>query len=176
MNSGRMNRSQSGIDGGQKTAGGRRARGGPHDRDSIFGAAFRKRVCCLGVRVLIPLPRSPQAKAFCERVIGTIRRACADYVLFRDEDHAERVLTEYGELLRLPTASWSRMQAPGAIFCGGQSSLALVPAPRMGPAPGRVGAALTVRGQTGRTGLQPEGVLARRDGAHRACVIGRPAI
>ena len=61
-----------------------------HDRDSIFGAAFRKRVRGLGVRALITPPRSPQANAFCERVIGTIRRGCTDHVLFRDEHHAER--------------------------------------------------------------------------------------
>ena len=55
-----------------------------HDRDSIFGAAFRKRVRGLGVRALISPPRSPQANAFCERVIGTIRRGCTDHVLFHD--------------------------------------------------------------------------------------------
>jgi putative transposase len=46
-----------------------------HDRDSIFGAVFRKRVRGLGVRALITPPRSPQANAFCERVIGPYAEA-----------------------------------------------------------------------------------------------------
>jgi putative transposase len=66
-----------------------------HDRDSIFEGVFRKRVRGLGVRPLRTPPRSPQSNAFCERVIGTIRRGCTDYLLFRDERHAEHVLAEY---------------------------------------------------------------------------------
>ena len=38
---------------------------------------------------------SPQANAYCERVIGTLRRDCLDHILVKDEVHAERVLKEY---------------------------------------------------------------------------------
>src|SRR5450631_2345043 len=85
-----------------------------HDRDSIFGAAFRKRVRGLGVRALITPPRSPQANAFCERVIGTIRRGCTDHVLFRDEHHAERVLREYASYYDGRPHRGLHMQAPDA--------------------------------------------------------------
>ncbi len=85
-----------------------------HDRDSIFGAAFRKRVRGLGVRALVTPPRSPQANAFCERVIGTLRRGCTDHVLFRDEHHAERVLREYASYDDGRPHRGLHMQAPDA--------------------------------------------------------------
>jgi putative transposase len=85
-----------------------------HDRDSIFGGAFRKRVRGLGVRALITPPRSPQANAFCERVIGTIRRGCTDHVLFRDEHHAERALREYASYCDCRPHRGLHMQAPDA--------------------------------------------------------------
>jgi putative transposase len=85
-----------------------------HDRDSIFGAAFRKRVRGLGVRALITPPRSPQANAFCERVIGTIRRDCTDHVLFCDGHHAERVLREYASYYDCRPHRGLHMQAPDA--------------------------------------------------------------
>lgn len=66
-----------------------------HDRDSIFGGAFRQRIRGLGVRLLKTPPRSPRSNVFCERVIGTIRRGCTDHVLFRDERHAGRVIRQY---------------------------------------------------------------------------------
>jgi transposase InsO family protein len=66
-----------------------------HDRDSIYGSVFRARVRGLGARPLVTPPRSPQANAFSERVIGSIRRGCTDHVLFRDARHAERVLADY---------------------------------------------------------------------------------
>ena len=44
------------------------------DRDSIYGANFRRRVRGLGTRVLLTPPRTPQANSFVERVIGTLRR------------------------------------------------------------------------------------------------------
>jgi len=66
-----------------------------HHRDSIYGRVFRVRIRSLGTRPLVTPTRSPQANAFSERVIGTIRRGCTDHILFRDERHAERVLAEY---------------------------------------------------------------------------------
>jgi putative transposase len=85
-----------------------------HDRDCIFGGAFRKRVRGFGVRALISPPRSPQANAFCERVIGTIRRGCTDHVLFRDEHHAEQVLREYARYYDSRPHRGLHMQAPDA--------------------------------------------------------------
>ena len=66
-----------------------------HDRDSVYGEAFRRRVGGLGVRELITPARAPTANAYCERVIGTIRRDCLDHLLVWDECQAERLLREY---------------------------------------------------------------------------------
>ena len=56
-----------------------------HDRDSIYGADFRRRVRGPGTRLLATPPRAPQANAYCERVIGTLRRDCFDHLIVRDE-------------------------------------------------------------------------------------------
>jgi len=66
-----------------------------HDRDSIYGTEFRARVRGLGTRLLATPPRAPKANAFCERVIGTLRRDCLDHVIVRDARHADRVLHAY---------------------------------------------------------------------------------
>ena len=39
--------------------------------------------------------RAPKMNAYCERLIGTLRRECLDHVIVFGEDHARRVLTEY---------------------------------------------------------------------------------
>ena len=66
-----------------------------HDRDSIFGALFRNRVRGLGTHLLATPPRTPTANAFCERVIGSLRRDCLDHVIIHDESHLEHVLAGY---------------------------------------------------------------------------------
>jgi hypothetical protein len=57
-----------------------------HDRDSIFSAEVDKALEGFGVTVLKTPVRSPVANAFCERLIGTIRRACLDYLIPFHED------------------------------------------------------------------------------------------
>jgi transposase InsO family protein len=47
-----------------------------HDRDAIFSQEIDQRIGHLGLRVLKTPPRSPQANAFCERLVGTLRREC----------------------------------------------------------------------------------------------------
>jgi len=66
-----------------------------HDRDSIYGGKFRTRIRGLGARALVTPPRAPQANAFAERVIGTVRRDCLDHVIVRDERHVEKTLRAY---------------------------------------------------------------------------------
>ncbi len=65
-----------------------------HDRDAIYGEEFRRRLRGLGIRELVTPPRTPKANAYCERVVGTIRRDCLDHVLVWDERQAERLLRE----------------------------------------------------------------------------------
>ena len=49
-----------------------------HDRDGIFSPRLDAELGNLGVHVLKTPPRTPTANAFCERLIGTIRRECLD--------------------------------------------------------------------------------------------------
>lgn len=63
-----------------------------HDRDSIYSAELDKSIEALGVQVLLSPPRSPQANAFCERLIGTLRRECLDHILPLGESHLRRLL------------------------------------------------------------------------------------
>ena len=65
------------------------------DRDSIYGADFKRRVRGLGICGLRTPPRTPQANAFAERVIGNLRRDCLDHVIVWGERHATRVLKRY---------------------------------------------------------------------------------
>jgi putative transposase len=52
-----------------------------HDRDSIFAKHLDESIGKLGVTVLKSPPSSPKANAVCERVIGTIRRECLDWLI-----------------------------------------------------------------------------------------------
>jgi len=63
-----------------------------HDRDSIFSVDLDESVKRLGLRVLKSPPRSPTANAICERVIGTIRRECLDWLIPLSEVHLRRAL------------------------------------------------------------------------------------
>ncbi len=39
--------------------------------------------------------RAPQANAFCERLVGTIRRECLDFLIPLNERHLRRILREW---------------------------------------------------------------------------------
>jgi putative transposase len=66
-----------------------------HDRDSIFSTDLNRALRALGVRPILTPKRAPQANAFCERLIGTIRRECLDYLIPLSEVHLRRILAEF---------------------------------------------------------------------------------
>src|SRR5229473_952614 len=66
-----------------------------HDRDSIFAATVDRAIASMGRHVLQTPVRTPQANAFCERVIGTIRRECLDWLIPLNERHLRRILIEW---------------------------------------------------------------------------------
>jgi transposase InsO family protein len=49
----------------------------------------------MGLRILNTRVRAPQANAFCERVIGTIRRECLDFIIPMSEWHVRPTLREW---------------------------------------------------------------------------------
>ena len=63
-----------------------------HDRDAIFSAELDESIRRLGLRVLKSPPRSPKANSICERVIGTIRRECLDWIIPLSEAHLRQTL------------------------------------------------------------------------------------
>jgi putative transposase len=66
-----------------------------HDRDSSFSQALDQGIRHLGLRVLKTPPHSPQANALCERLLGTLRRECLDFVIPLTEHHLRRLLHEW---------------------------------------------------------------------------------
>jgi len=66
-----------------------------HDRDAIFSAALDDAVRRLGISPLKSPPRAPKANAFCERVIGTLRRECLDHVIPLSERHLRGLVREW---------------------------------------------------------------------------------
>jgi transposase InsO family protein len=66
-----------------------------HDRDSIFSVGLDASARNLGLRVLKTPYRSPQANALCERLIGSVRRECLDFLIPLSERHLLRMLTRW---------------------------------------------------------------------------------
>ena len=66
-----------------------------HDRDSIFASHLDASIRKLGVRALKSPPRSPKVNAICERVIGTIRRECLDWLIPLSESHLRSILKSW---------------------------------------------------------------------------------
>jgi putative transposase len=66
-----------------------------HDRDRIFSPHLDDELKGFGVCVLKTPPRTPTANAFCERLIGTIRRECLDYLIPVGERHLRRIVKEF---------------------------------------------------------------------------------
>jgi putative transposase len=66
-----------------------------HDRDGIYAAGVDRAIASMGRRVLKTPVRAPQANAFCERLIGTTRRECLDWLIPLNERHLRRILREW---------------------------------------------------------------------------------
>src|SRR5260370_682360 len=66
-----------------------------HDRDSIFSEQVDETIENLGVKVLRTPVRAPQANAYCERLIGTMRRECLDFMIPLSEKHLRKILREW---------------------------------------------------------------------------------
>jgi putative transposase len=67
------------------------------DRDTKFTAAFDEVFRSDGLAVIRTPIRAPQANAYAERFVGTIRRDCLDWTLIRGRRHAQTVLQTYVE-------------------------------------------------------------------------------
>jgi len=64
-----------------------------HDRDCIFSGQLDQHVQNLGLRGSSkPRCEVPQANAFCERLLGTLRRECLDSLIPLTENHLQHLL------------------------------------------------------------------------------------
>ena len=68
-----------------------------HDRDRIFANHLDDSVRCLGLDILKSPVHSPNANAICERVIGTIRRECLDWMIPLSQTHLRSILKTWDE-------------------------------------------------------------------------------
>jgi transposase InsO family protein len=66
-----------------------------HDRDGIFSLALDEALKSFSVRVLKTPVRAPKANAYCERLVGTIRRECLDFLIPLGQRHLKRILREF---------------------------------------------------------------------------------
>jgi len=66
-----------------------------HDRDSIYSEGVDRTLAAMGLTVLRTPVRAPQANAFCERLVGTIRRECLDFMIPFNERHLRQILREW---------------------------------------------------------------------------------
>jgi putative transposase len=63
-----------------------------HDRDSIYSPWLDAAVTAMGVSVLRTPFQAPVANCYCERLLGTLRRECLDYLIPFGEDHLRQIL------------------------------------------------------------------------------------
>jgi putative transposase len=66
-----------------------------HDRDSKFSGAFDEVFRSEGVRIIRPPIRAPNANAYAECWVGTVRRECLDRILIVNRRRLEQVLRVY---------------------------------------------------------------------------------
>ena len=63
-----------------------------HDRDSIFSPGLDHELKAFGLQVLRTPVQAPQANAYCERLVGTMRRECLDFLIPFSEKHLRATL------------------------------------------------------------------------------------
>jgi putative transposase len=61
----------------------------------MFSAAVDAQLKGFGVQGLKTPVRSPTSNAFCERMIGSIRRECLDHVIPINEPHVKSLMKEF---------------------------------------------------------------------------------
>jgi transposase InsO family protein len=66
-----------------------------HDRDGIFSLSVDQALKGFGVRALKTPARTAQGNGYCERLVGTVRRECLDYLIPINERHLKSILKEF---------------------------------------------------------------------------------
>ena len=66
-----------------------------HDRDKKFAAKADHMLRSTGARVIVTPLMAPRANAHRERLVGTIRRECLDWMLVMNQQHLQTILDAY---------------------------------------------------------------------------------
>jgi len=66
-----------------------------HDRDRIYSRELDSGLKAMSLRILKTPFRAPQANAYCERLVGSIRRECLDYLIPLNQKHLWRTLKQW---------------------------------------------------------------------------------
>ena len=66
-----------------------------HDRDTKFTAAFDTVFQSEGIEIIRTPFRAPNANAYAERWVRTLREECLDRLIVLNQSHLRRILTEY---------------------------------------------------------------------------------
>src|SRR5436190_8003359 len=96
-----------------------------HDRDSKFTAAFDEVFRSEGIQVIHTPIRAPQANAYAERFVRTIRAECLDWLLIIGRRHLEHVLHIY-------TAHYNRERPHRALALHPPESATAIDRPSVG--------------------------------------------
>ncbi len=88
------------------------------DRDSKFTRVFDDVFASDGTRVIMTPVQAPNANAFAERWVRTVRQECLDWVLIWGRRHLERVLDTEG--YRYRSGAW---RGPAAVSVGRRDRL-----------------------------------------------------
>jgi putative transposase len=96
-----------------------------HDRDSKFTATLDEVFRSEGITVIHTPIRAPQANAYAERFVRTVRGECLDWLLIVGRRHLERVLRVY-------TAHYNREPPHRGLALLTPDSMNADPAPRHG--------------------------------------------
>jgi transposase InsO family protein len=65
------------------------------ERDAVYGDIFIRRLRAMGIRDRPTAARSPWQNGYAERLIGSIRQECLDYVVVFGERHLRHLLKSY---------------------------------------------------------------------------------
>jgi transposase InsO family protein len=65
------------------------------DNDRAFGREFKARLRAMGIRDRPTAFRSPWQNSHAERLIGSVRRECADHLIVFNAEHLRRILEKY---------------------------------------------------------------------------------
>jgi hypothetical protein len=77
-----------------------------HDNDAIFSRAVDATIRSFGIDPVRTPIRAPRANAYCERLIGTLRRECLDWIIPLTEGQLRAVVREWPDTTIAPGRTW----------------------------------------------------------------------